>query len=114
MWATLKAKTIKVCLVTREDFLIMYGKYPNGKVTLWCDSHKEDEDSTGGRKKRKRDDASSKRQEKEEEVDDILKRNMDINMIPQDYVCGLGPFAATYMMIWIASQISLHFMDPRN
>lgn len=64
----------KIWLVTREDFLTMYRKYPKGEVTLWCDGRSEEEEDIGCRKKRKRDEGVSKRQEKEEEVDDIFKQ----------------------------------------
>ena len=64
----------KIWLVTREDFSTMYGKYPKGEITLWCDGRTEQEDDISGRKKRKRDEVSSKLQEKEDEVDDIFKQ----------------------------------------
>ena len=41
----------KIWLVTREDFSTMYGKYPKGEITLWCDGRTEQEDDTSGRKK---------------------------------------------------------------
>ena len=64
----------KVWLVTTEDFLTMYRKYPKGEVTLWCDGRSEEEEDSGCRKKRKKDETLSKRQEKEEEVDAIYKQ----------------------------------------
>ena len=67
-------KHSKIWLVTREDFSTMYGKYPKGEITLWCDGRTEQEDDISGRKKRKRVEVSSKRQEKEDEVDDIFKQ----------------------------------------
>ena len=54
----------KIWLVTKEDFSTMYGRYPKGEITLWCDGRTEQEDDVSVRKKCKRDEVSSKRQEK--------------------------------------------------
>ena len=58
----------KIWLVSLEDFLTMYEKYPKGEVTLRCDG-RSDESYT---RKYKRE-----REEKEEEVDDIFKQLKD-------------------------------------
>ena len=45
----------KIWLVAREDFMTMYRKYPKGKITLWCDGRRdEEEDVSVSRKRRKR------------------------------------------------------------
>ena len=46
-------KSLKIWLMSKEDFTTMYVKCPKGEITLWCDarSDKGSDTCTGSRKK---------------------------------------------------------------
>ena len=66
----------KIWLACKDDFALMYKKYPKGEITLWCDGRGEEEDEDVGTKKRKKADGDkvTRRQEREDEIDDVVKQ----------------------------------------
>ena len=95
---------LKIWLMSREDFITMYVKYPKGEITLWCDDRSDETgDTMVSRKKRKKDgETSTRRQGKEDEVHDLfmhLKEKHGQNLISQGYDYGHVRYVETYMTL---------------